>query len=85
MSSLQEVAGMADIAQVLLDEIRTYENTPDLGVEVTKGKGLFNRRKVIHVFGAVSTELVKQKIGEITQKHAGEAFDVSNEVRVKAR
>ena len=75
---------MADIARVLLDEIHTYENTPDIGVEVTKGKGLFNKRKVIHVFGAVSSDLVKQKIGEITKKHAGEMFDVSNEVRVKA-
>ncbi len=75
---------MTDIARVLLDEIHTYENTPDIGVEVTKGKGLFNRRKVIHVFGAVSSESIKQKIGEIAQKHAGDAYDVSNEVRVKA-
>ena len=75
---------MADIARVLLDEIHSYENTPDIGVEVTKGKGLFNKRKVIHVFGAVSSDLVKQKISEITKKHAGDAFDVSNEVRVKA-
>jgi hypothetical protein len=74
---------MTDIARVLLDEIHTYETTPDIGVEVTKGKGLFNRRKVIHVFGAVSSESVKQKIEEITKKHAGDAFDVSNEVRVK--
>lgn len=74
---------MTDIARVLLDEIRSYENTPDVGVEVTKGKGLFNKRKVIHVFGAVSSELVKQKVGEITQKHAGAGFDVSNELRVK--
>jgi len=76
---------MADIARVLLDEIRTYENTPDVGVEVTKGKGLFNRRKVIHVFGAVSSDIVKQKIGDIAQKHAGDVFDVANELRVKAR
>jgi hypothetical protein len=76
---------MSDIARVLLDEIRTYENTPDVGVEVTKGKGLFNRRKVIHVFGAVRSDTVKQKIGEIATKHAGDAFDVANELRVKAR
>ncbi len=76
---------MSDITRVLLDEIRTYENTPDVGVEVTKGKGLFNRRKVIHVFGAVSSDIVKEKIGSIAQKHAGAAFDVSNELRVKAR
>ncbi len=74
---------MADIARVLLDEIHTYENTPDVGVEVTKGKGLFNRRKVIHVFGAVSSDVVKQKIGEIVHKHAGDSFDVANELRVK--
>ncbi len=75
---------MADIARVLLDEIRTYENTPDVGVEVTKGKGLFNRRKVIHVFGAVRSDNIKQKIGEIAAKHAGDSFDVANELRVKA-
>ena len=74
---------MTDIGAVLLDEIRTYENTPDIGVEITKGKGLFNRRKVIHVFGAVSSEVVKKKVDEITRKHAGDAFDVSNELRVK--
>jgi hypothetical protein len=74
---------MTDISRVLLDEIRTYENTPDVGVEITKGKGLFSRRKVIHVFGAVSSETVKAKINELVQKHAGDAFDISNELRVK--
>jgi len=74
---------MTDISRVLLDEIHTYENTPDVGVEVTKGKGLFNRRKVIHVFGAVSSDAVKQKVGQIVQKHAGDIYDVSNELRVR--
>lgn len=74
---------MTDISRVLLDEIHTYENTPDVGVEVTKGKGLFNRRKVIHVFGAVSSDAVKQKVGQIVQKHAGGIYDVSNELRVR--
>ncbi len=74
---------MTDISRVLLDEIHTYENTPDVGVEVTKGKGLFNRRKVIHVFGAVSSDIVKQKVDQIVHRHAGEAYDVSNELRVR--
>jgi hypothetical protein len=74
---------MTDISRVLLDEIRTYENTPDVGVEITKGKGLFARRQVIHVFGAVRSETVKAKIGELVQKHAGDSFDISNELRVK--
>ena len=74
---------MSEISREILDEIRTYENTPDIGVEITKAKGLFNRRKVIHVFGAVRTTDVRDKIQEITEKHAGDRFDVSNEVRVK--
>lgn len=74
---------MAELSTTILEEIRIYENTPDLGVEITKGKGLFKRRKVIHVFGAVSSEITKDKITDIVTKHAGDRYDVSNEVRVK--
>jgi hypothetical protein len=73
---------MSDLSRVILEEIRSYENTPDIGVEITRGKGLFNRRKVIHIFGAVHHQDVKDKIDEIATKHAGDRYDVSNEVRV---
>jgi hypothetical protein len=71
------------MSKVILEDIRSYENTPDIGVEITRGRGLFNRRKVIHVFGAVSHTEIKDKIDEIVAKHAGDRFDVSNEVRVR--
>ena len=73
---------MADLAKVILDQIRSYENTPDVGVEITKNKGLFNRRKTIHVFGAVHSDSTKEKVDEIVRRQAGDDFDVSNELRV---
>ena len=74
---------MAEISTTILEEIRTYENTPDIGVEITKAKGLFSRRKIIHIFGAVRSDDVRDKISQIALKHAGDNFDVSNEVRVR--
>ena len=74
---------MSDLSQVLLDEIRSYENTPDVGVEITKGKGFLNRRKVIHVFGVVRSEDTKHKVDDLVMRHAGDRYDVSNELRVR--
>jgi hypothetical protein len=73
---------MSDLSRIILEDIRSYENTPDVGVEIAKGKGLFNRRKVIRVFGAVRSEAVKEKVSEIVEKHAGDRYDVENQVRV---
>lgn len=76
---------MSQLSDVILDEVRSYEVTPDIGVEIRKGKGLFNRRKVIHVFGTVRSEDVRNKIAEIAEKHAGDRFDTAIEVKVKHR
>jgi osmotically-inducible protein OsmY len=72
---------MKDIERFIMADL---ENEPmvdaaKIGVEVRKGKGLFNRRQVVHVFGTVASEEAKQKAVKIVEKQAGDIYDVSAE------
>ena len=58
-----EGAFMADISENILSEIEgSGIDASDLGVEIRRGKGLFNRRKVLNVFGAVHSEPDHQSV-----------------------
>lgn len=72
---------MKDIERFILADL---ENEPlveaaKLGVEVRKGKGLFNRRQVLHVFGSVATEEGKKAALRIVERQAGDLYDISAE------
>ena len=72
---------MKDIERFIMADL---ENEPlvdaaKVGVEVRKGKGLFNRRQVIHIFGTVASEDARQKALRVVHKQAGDIYDVSDE------
>ncbi len=46
-------------------------------------KGLFPRRHFVHVGGTVQTEREQSRIGQIAHHHAGDAYRVVNEVKLK--
>jgi len=72
---------MKDIERFIMADL---ENEPlidaaKIGVEVRKGKGLFNRRQVLHVFGSVASDEARNKALKIVEKQAGDIYDVSGE------
>jgi len=72
---------MKDIERFIMADL---ENEPmvdaaKLGVELRKGKGLFNRRQVLHIFGTIASEEAKQRALRILEKQAGDIYDVSSE------
>jgi osmotically-inducible protein OsmY len=77
---------MKDIGRFIMADL---ENEPlvdaaKLGIEVRKGKGLFNRRQVVHIFGSVASEDAKVRALKIVERQAGGVYDVSAEdLRVK--
>ena len=77
---------MAEISEIILSEIEgSGIDASDLGVEIQRGKGLFNRRKVLNVFGAVHTEPDHQAVLRVVQRHAGDNYDVTDSVAVHPR
>ncbi len=75
---------MPDIVQTILSNI---EDDPTLkvrklDVRLVKGKGLFNRRKVVQVTGEVDSEQSKTKVIQIAQRWAGDNYDVVNKISV---
>lgn len=69
------------IQSTILDD--PFIKAPGLAVQVKKGKGFFNRRKVIHVTGTVQSDDAIKRINDVATKWAGDRYDVSNEVVVK--
>ena len=57
----------------------------DLGVEVKRAKGLFNRRKVLDVFGAVRSEADKQAVIRVAARHTGDNYDLEDNLNVHPR
>ena len=76
---------MSDVERFIMADL---ENEPGvdagkIGLEIKRGKGLFNRRKVLHVFGTVDSEDAKQRIQRIAEKQVGDRYDLSNDLKVK--
>ena len=77
---------MPDVVQTILSNI---EDDPiikvkRLDVRIIRGKGLFNRRKIIEIRGTADTDKTKGKIGEIAARWGGENFDIANEITVQS-
>ena len=64
-------------------EDRAAIRAHDIGVELRRGKGLFNRRKVVHIFGHVSSEEAKARVSRVAEKQVGDRYDLSNELQIK--
>lgn len=76
---------MAELNQIIMSEVEASGiDASDLGIEIKKAKGLFNRRKVLEVFGVVRTEADHQAVLRVASRHAGDNYDVGDSVTVKA-
>ena len=72
---------MKDIERFIMADLE-HEPLVDaakVGVEIRKGKGLFNRRQVIHLFGTVASDEARDRAVRIVRKQAGDSYDVSDE------
>jgi hypothetical protein len=72
---------MKDIERFIMADL---ENEPlidaaKIGVEIRKGKGLFNRRQVVHIFGSVASEEGRQKALKIVERQVGDLYDVATD------
>ena len=77
---------MAELTEIILSEIGDGGiDATDLGVEIRKGKGLFNRRKVLDVFGAVRTQPDHTAVLRVVNRHAGDTYDVTDSLAVRPR
>ena len=78
---------MGDVARTIQSTIEDdpFINAPSVNVEVKKGKGLFNRRKVIHINGTVHSEEAKKRANDVAKKWAGDTYDLVNELKVKEK
>ena len=77
---------MATLEEIILGDIEESGiDASDLGVEIRKGKGLLNRRKVLEVFGVVHSEQDHQSVMRIAGHHAGQQYDLNDAVKVHAR
>ena len=74
---------MEDIRSVIVEEIESDPllKATDIGIEVS-AKGFIKRRKAIRVFGAVHSQDAKSMILRIVRRHAGDNFDVMDEIAV---
>ncbi len=77
---------MAEVSEIILSDL-TGQNidTSHLGIEVRRAKGVFNRRQLLDVFGAVRSEAQKQAVLQVATHHAGDDYDVEDNVVVHAR
>ncbi|MDD9985260.1 MAG: hypothetical protein OXQ31_03185 [Spirochaetaceae bacterium] len=77
---------MATLDQTILSDIEDSGiDASDLGVEIRRGKGLLNRRKVLEVFGVVRSEPDHQAVLRMAQHHAGTEYELKDSVKVHAR
>ena len=77
---------MATLEQTILSDIEDSGiDASDLGVEIRRGKGILNRRKVLEVFGVVRSEPDHQAVLRMAQPHAGTESEFKDSVKVHAR
>ncbi len=77
---------MADVSETILSDLSGQNiDTSHLGVEIRRAKGLFNRRQLLDVFGAVRSESEKQAVLRVATRHAGDDYDVEDNVVVHPR
>ena len=77
---------MATLDQIILSDIETSGiDASDVGVEIHRGKGLLNRRKVLELFGVVRSEPDHRAVVRVAEHHTGEEYELKDSVKVHAR
>lgn len=76
---------MSDVQKFIMADLENEVeiDAAKIGVEVRRGKGLFNRRKVVHLFGHVRSEEAKERVAKVAERQIGDRFDLSNDLLIK--
>jgi hypothetical protein len=75
---------MEDITAAIMNEIERSDPqfiARDVGIEVYP-KALFEKKKHLRVFGVVHSEEEKNLVLRVAQDHAGNSYDIVDELRV---
>jgi DNA polymerase III delta subunit len=75
---------MSDVTQAIMREIESDPtiNATDILLDL-ESKGLFKKRKTLHIRGAVHSVDQKGKVVQIAQRHAGDECEVVDHLVVK--
>ena len=76
---------MNDITSMIRRDIEddVSINSHGVKIEIQSG-GLFVRRKKLYLSGTVGSEMEKEKVSRIAEHHAGDAYEVVNDLSVRA-
>ena len=69
---------------IILDKIsgESSIDASEIDIEITT-RGLFQKRRVIHIIGTANSEEAKRKVTEIARQHAGDDYLVVNDLHVE--
>ena len=75
---------MPDLTTLVLRDIEDDASIQSKGISVLiESKGLLKRKKALKLTGSVGSEAEKRKAGQIAAHHAGDAYEVLNELMVR--
>jgi hypothetical protein len=75
---------MPDLTALVLRDIEDDASIHSKGISVLiEAKGLLRRKKALKLTGSVGSEAEKKKAGQIAAHHAGDAYEVLNELSVR--
>ncbi len=75
---------MSDVIDMIQRDIEDDDSikSHDIMLE-TKAQGFIRRRKFIRIHGSTDSQLAKDKVTRIAERHAGDNFGIVNELAVK--
>ena len=73
---------MTDLDRIIMDEIESYGvKATGIGIEI-KTKGVFKKKKFLHVFGVVNSDEAKETVDRVVKKHSGDSYEIVDELKV---
>jgi len=74
----------APLRSIIMDELKSDISIDTSNIAILiKPRGLFRKRKSIHIFDTVNSEEAKEKVTHIAEKHAADDYYIINELTVK--
>jgi hypothetical protein len=75
---------MPEITKTILTDIANdlSINTMNICVDIDE-RGLFKKKKSMHIFGTVQSQIQVDKIEKIVRRHAGNIYEVVNHLSIK--
>jgi hypothetical protein len=75
---------MSDVINTIRRDVDDDSSIHANGINIqVETKGFFPRRKFIHITGSVDKESDKNKVMQIVNHHAGDNFNVVNDLMIK--